>query len=766
MQKHINRIFQQFLSRENFLVAGKRVAVKGSRGGIDRVDPVQFIEQEGKLDKLIALVAAGEYCPEPVTAVHVPKFGRKGGYRELGLPTVADKIVQTALLQVVEPLAERIFLDTSYGYRPGKGPQKALRRVEHYLRNQRLQWLAGQDIDNFFDTLDHQRLLARFADLVNGEQPLVDLVALWCRMGIVQQDGRWRNVTTGVRQGQVLSPLLANLYLHELDQFVRDHQWGWVRYADDYLLLCRNREEAEAANRAVEEFLHTLHLSLNANPQPVTSLEQGFVFLGVQFQGESRSIAPEKTAKMSKTIDWLLSPRSRLPLPAVLDKLSQSVEGWRRYYEFLAPWEEFARLNSHIDTGLGELLATRRQQGKLTAAEILGLAILHLPTAPTNTKKMRPVALTSLWRKPERRENQADADGVNRKVGKRRKQYLRREVSGSELFVTTPGAFIGKRGQRVIVRNRQIILAEMPVTRLRNIAVAGGGVSLSAEVIRLCAEGGINLTFLDALGKPYATIMAPEGADADLVLRQIENRDGRIGLELARMFVWAKMKNQLSLLKSYRKYQARRTSRFGLDFPGRHEEMKRLIHDAKNLGRGHDPDQFRQRLMGLEGRFASHYWHLISCIIPEQHQFSGRHQRGADDLVNALLNYGYGILYNQTLQAITKTGLNAAVSFLHACQPGRPTLVFDLVEEFRAMVVDRAVFSMLNRRESVTMGEDRLLPAKSRKKLAEAVLDRLGRLVNIQGRQCSLREGIYLQAQAIKRCLLDGYGYRPFLARW
>ena len=141
-------LFDRFLSQENFLAACRRVANKGASGGIDLVSADEFLSDDRRLESLRASLQQGTYVPEPVSALRVPKFGRKGGYRELGLPTVADKVVQTALLQVVEPLAERLFLDTSYGYRPGKGAVKALRRVEHFLTNRKLSWVVTQDIDN------------------------------------------------------------------------------------------------------------------------------------------------------------------------------------------------------------------------------------------------------------------------------------------------------------------------------------------------------------------------------------------------------------------------------------------------------------------------------------------------------------------------------------------------------------------------------------------------------------------------------------------
>jgi group II intron reverse transcriptase/maturase/CRISPR-associated endonuclease Cas1 len=760
------QLFDRFLTRNNFHLAFKRVAAKGSAGGIDRVSVAEFASRgEANLDKLLKQLRSGEYCPEPVAGVTAPKFGKKGGVRELGLPTVADKVVQTALLQVVEPLAEKLFLNTSYGYRPGKGPGKALRRVEHELRQHRT-WLVSRDIDNFFDSLDHNRLLALFSDLVAGDHRLVELVALWCKMGIVQKDGRWRNVMTGVRQGQVVSPLLANLYLHDLDRFVSENGWSWVRYADDTLLLCRDQSEAEAADLALVDFLRSIHLSFNAEEQPIASLAEGFTFLGVHFQGESRSIAPDKVAKMERTIDWLLSPKGNLGPAELLTKLSQSLEGWRRYYGFLDPGREFARLNKRVGEKLGELLEHRRSKGIWTTDMIEPLSIPSLPGAGESDQLAQGKDLRRLWQDLEKKSHPTDLTQPEKKIAKRRRSYLHREVVGSELLVTTPGAFVGKRGERVFVREKQRILAEVPVIKLHNIAVAGNGVTLSSDVIRLCAERGIVLSFLDGLGKTYAVAAAPAGIESELVLRQLESRESVTGLNLARMFVWGKMKNQQALLKSYRKYQGRHGSRFEQEYADRRDEMQKLIVGVKTLTELTTPKHFRQSLLGYEGRFASCYWNLIAQVLPEQCKFPGRDKQGASDLVNSLLNYGYGILYNHTLQAVIKSGLNATIGFLHANQPGKPSLVFDLVEEFRTMVVDRAVFTLLNRGEAVSLGKDQLLTTDTRKKLAGAVLARLATMIKLHGRSCCLREGLYLQAQAIRYCLLSQGSYHPYLARW
>jgi group II intron reverse transcriptase/maturase len=242
-------LLEQFLSKNNFLSAYRRIASRKASGGIDGVTVEAFSRHLDKnIQRLQEQIRCRRYVPQPVKTIHIPKFKEENEWRELGLPVVADKVVQAALLQVVEPIAEKMFLDASYWYRPGKGSQKALRRVEHNLRYGKKPWVVHREIDNFFDTLNHDLLLSRFSELVSGEPILIELVALWCKMGLVEKNGRWRNVQAGVRQGHIISPFLANLYLHPLDQFLNQLGIAWVRYADNILLQCKTEEEAKGAD--------------------------------------------------------------------------------------------------------------------------------------------------------------------------------------------------------------------------------------------------------------------------------------------------------------------------------------------------------------------------------------------------------------------------------------------------------------------------------------------------------------------------------------
>ena len=300
-------------------------------------------------------------CALPIS----PKFNEKKEWRHLGLPTVADKIIQTALLTVVEPFAEKLFLNTSYAYRKGKGHYRAIRRVEHNLNAGKRQWVVRQDVDNFFDRLNHDHLISLFSDLVGHEKTLVTLVALWCRSGIVAKGGKWKDVEAGVRQGQVISPLLANLYLHELDVFVKENQWGWVRYADDYVLQCTDESQAREADLMVKDYLsRKLSLQLNENKSPIASLEQGFNFLGIHFKGTTRSISEKKRDNINSRLGALLSPKNRLSVDEVFTRLDQAVKSWQFHYGFLGSGEQFEFMQQKIITLLGQLVQCRIKQGK------------------------------------------------------------------------------------------------------------------------------------------------------------------------------------------------------------------------------------------------------------------------------------------------------------------------------------------------------------------------------------------------------------------
>lgn len=220
------------------------------------------------------------YRTRPLLRLRLTKPGAK--VRLLGIPTVRDRIVQSAAHQLLTPRVERVLKDCSYGYRPGRSHHQAIRQVDRE-RRQGFSWVVDGDIEAFFDNVDHALLLDRFRQLV-WDPNMTALVSQWIAAPVVEQ-GTLHRRGRGLPQGAVISPILANLYLNAFDAALLNRDFRLVRFADDFVVLCRSRSQAKAALNAARHALDALNLHLNARKTSITSFRQGFRFLGARFRG-------------------------------------------------------------------------------------------------------------------------------------------------------------------------------------------------------------------------------------------------------------------------------------------------------------------------------------------------------------------------------------------------------------------------------------------------------------------------------------------------
>lgn len=306
----------------------------------------------------------------------------------------------------------------------------------------------------------------------------------------------------------------------------------------------------------------------------------------------------------------------------------------------------------------------------------------------------------------------------------------------------------------------------IPISRIKHILVLNPSVTFSSSAIYLCAQNNVPIDFLDYTGKPFARMAAPEQPAWRYGTYQLEALRNLKGWMLARTFVEAKIRNQFHLLKYHAKYRLDRDPRFAELY---HQEVPRIegyLEELEALPLDMDLTEGRGKLFGIEGRAAGAYWKLVRQIVRKRIDFEGRRHRGAEDLMNVLLNYGYGILYSRIWGALMLAGLNVQISFLHAPQYQKPTLVFDMIEEFRAQVIDRVVISMLNRGEKFHLHKGRL-NKESRDLIVENVFERLNTPVKFAGKHRPLQEIIHHQARQIGRFLKGEIPlYKPFIARW
>ena len=454
----------------------------------------------------------------------------------------------------------------------------------------------------------------------------------------------------------------------------------------------------------------------------------------------------------------------------IVHELTKMFDGWKRYYGFLNPIDQFSQIDKRIEKAFISFAANRIKKGhwKDGLPEGLQFPMLVADNNQDEFKKMQ-----SIWQQAVRISRPANVEKIKKaidvRVSKRRRQYHRERSQETDLIVTTPGHFIGKRGERVIVRINQNLVTEVPAIRLTGLTIGARGVAISGDVIELCMDKDIYIHFIDGAGRVIAVIRPPGGSSGEISLLQLKERNTKRGLDLAKMFVLGKAKNQLALLKYYHKYRVNRENSFGKAFMEKQTQMENLIRKIRNLhyNCNYDSDLFRQQLMGIEGVFASHYWAIVRHLFNSGIVFEGRERYGAKDIVNSSLNYGYGILYSRVLNALIRIGMNPMSGFLHSFQEGKPILAYDLIEEFRPMVVDRGVFTLFRRGEKLFLSEDGMLAPESRKKICRAIIRRLTSETLFKGgKRVTIEDVIKEQALNIKKHLSGTQTYRPFVSRW
>jgi len=316
--------------------AWRKVARNKGAAGVDGQSIDRFTAHEERyLRELHDCLKDASYRPSPVKRVEIPKGD--GRTRPLGIPTVKDRIVQTALKMAIEPIFEAQFRSRSYGFRPGRGCKDALREIDRLLKDG-FTWAVDADLQGYFDSIPHDKLMARVACSISDGRVL-SLIDGFLRQDIMTDMARWQP-TTGTPQGAVLSPLLANIYLHPLDQLMEENGWRMVRYADDFVILCRTQDEARAALRQVEAWVTANGLTLHPQKTRVGDSQQpgqGFEFLGYRFEA-GRRLVRKKSLKALKDKVRARTLRSRGDsLERIIADLNPMLRGWFGYFKHATP---------------------------------------------------------------------------------------------------------------------------------------------------------------------------------------------------------------------------------------------------------------------------------------------------------------------------------------------------------------------------------------------------------------------------------------------
>ncbi len=349
-------------SRDNLESAWTQVRQNQGAAGVDHVNVPQFQKHLSQnLDRLHDELRTGTYVPQDIRRHWIEKPG-SSEKRPLGIPTVRDRIVQTALRNVLEPIFERTFAAHSYGFRPQRGCKDALRRVDELLKSG-YHHVVDADLKSYFDTIPQDRLLEQIRRRVSDGRVLA-LLEAFLQQGVLEGMSRW-TPEQGTPQGAVISPLLANLYLDPLDHKMAEQGFAMVRYADDFVILCRSADDAQRALEAVRTWTTEVGLTLHPTKTRVVHIEQGFDFLGYHFQGGERGVQrwPRKKSldKLKDTIREKTPRKAGRSMRCIITDINRTLTGWFAYFKHSLKWT-FVRLDKWIRMRLRSIL--RRRRGK------------------------------------------------------------------------------------------------------------------------------------------------------------------------------------------------------------------------------------------------------------------------------------------------------------------------------------------------------------------------------------------------------------------
>jgi RNA-directed DNA polymerase len=342
-------------SVKSLRAAWRRVRENGGSGGVDKQTIALFGSRiDERLEQLHESLRTGDYDVMPVRRVWIPK-GR-GKLRPLGIPTIRDRVVQTSLRNVIEPIFEKKFLDCSYGFRPGRGCKDALREVDRLLEAGHT-WVVDVDIEQYFDSIPHARLLKEVAREISDGYVLAFIEA-YLKAGVMDGVKQWVP-QAGTPQGAVISPLLANVYLHPVDEVI-SRDFALVRYADDMVILCRTREEAERALAVLKAELETRGLRLHPEKTRIAdaTTRPGFEFLGYRFSAGYRDPRDSSKQKLKEKIRTKTRRSNGESTEEIIRSVNASLRGWFEYFKHSSR-HAFDALDSWVRMRLRSLLRKR-----------------------------------------------------------------------------------------------------------------------------------------------------------------------------------------------------------------------------------------------------------------------------------------------------------------------------------------------------------------------------------------------------------------------
>lgn len=330
MAKIYYSLYDRMLHETGLLQAFRKVKSNKGKPGIDGQSIEGFAENcAEEIAQLASELRSKSYRPQPVKRVEIPKGD--GGKRLLGIPTVRDRVVQQALLNILQPIFDPGFHPSSYGYRPGRSPQQAVAKASAFIRRYQLNWIADMDLSRCFDTLNHDHILGSIRRKI-ADGSILNLLRMFLQSGVMIGE-RWQASEEGSPQGGVISPLIANIYLDDFDQFMKGRGHRIVRFADDILIFTRSKSAAHNALNVARSYLEgELLLSVNEQKSHVVHSSKGVKYLGVEIHTSYTRIKREKVHEFKAKVRKITRRNSPVNLKKIIADLNPVIRGFAYYF--------------------------------------------------------------------------------------------------------------------------------------------------------------------------------------------------------------------------------------------------------------------------------------------------------------------------------------------------------------------------------------------------------------------------------------------------
>jgi len=699
--------------------------------GIDKKN-LDDIKDKDLLDVYEKIIKE-EYIPEPVKKID---FEKNGKIRPISLSSIIDKIIQKVLSTYLYTLYNSEFSDKSYAYRPNKSTLKAINRVSDFIRR-RNEYVIKSDIKDFFETIDHGILISILKRRIKDKR-IINLLLLYLKTGFYDVKNEYYYHNIGVYQGNIISPILSNIYLNEMDCFLEKHGMDFVRFADDFVIFTKTKFKAEWILRNLKRFLKLYKLSLKDEKTYITTINSGFTFLGAFFRNDFRTIDKKRLEK----IDAKLMSYTKEEFDVFVKKMNFYYSVIENYYLKIIPKtsSEYKTLKNMVIGVVSEAVYLNKLHKKINKKTEFKELILNIKFLDLffNRKKTVDLIISKAYNR---------LDSAEKKIEKKRRIYDKKFALENVIHIYKSGMSLGISKNRFVLKEKGKIIKYFPKNVIKRIIVESMNMSLSTNIIKEASKLNINIDFIHKR-TPYASINFYNSAAVHAIHKQamILNTDKHI--KIARSIVVGKIKNERNYLRYLNKYYKR--------FEKALEMLKGIEEKAKNSSN-------IESLRGYEGSAAAVYWKNVG-IVADVENFE-RVTKGAKDLINSSLNYAYAILYGKVQHSLLLAGLSLHISYLHALDEYKPTLVFDLIEEFRTYVVERAVFSMFSKHEKLEIKEG-LLTVDTKKKIANEIYERLATYTKYKNKNMKMENIILSQAYELKKAIVEDKKYKPFIGRY